>query len=101
MPERDALLAILQGDLALAGLMLVFAGFVISKAETYQTRGGDRYKYAGLASIIPISTAILSAWASVDAVGGNYWFAASLSFFKLVLVLTMAYILVAGWMLRP
>ena len=101
MPEKDVLLAILQSDLALAGLILVFAGFVISKADSYETARGDRYRYLGLSSILPIGAAILSAWACVDAVDGNYWFAANLPFFKLVLALMMVYILIAGWMLRP
>ena len=99
--DRDILLAILQSDLALSGLLLVFAGFLVSKSDSYNTRRGDRYRYAALASGVPIFTAIISAWACVDALGNWHWWGSSLWFFKAVLALTAAYIIASGWMLRP
>jgi hypothetical protein len=47
MPDREMILAILQSDIALAGLTLVFSGFLITKADSFGSRYGDRFKVDG------------------------------------------------------
>jgi uncharacterized membrane protein len=93
MAERDTLLAVLQSDLALAGLILVFSGFIMSKAETYDTRRGDKYRYLAAFGAIPIIMALASAWLCIDAIEGNQWNADhALPALKVVLSLTAMYV---------
>jgi hypothetical protein len=99
--EHDVVLAVIQSDLALAGLILVFAGFLIAKSDTYETKRGDKYRYLSLFSGIPIASAIASAWACVCVLEGWQSPVSILGSFKVVLGLTSAYILLAGWMLKP
>jgi hypothetical protein len=42
--ERETILAVLQSDIGIAALILVFAGFLLTKSETYQTKLGDKYR---------------------------------------------------------
>jgi hypothetical protein len=74
MAERDTILAVLQSDIALAGLVLIFAGFVVTKAESFSNVGrGDRYRWLALAALIPIVAALGSAWISMGAIEGGTW----------------------------
>jgi uncharacterized membrane protein len=94
MAERDTLLAVLQSDLALAGLILVFSGLIMSKAETYETKRGDKYRYLAAFGAVPIVVALASAWLCIDAIGGNQWNADhALSALRVVLSLTAVYVL--------
>ena len=66
--EHDTILAVLSSGIALAGLLLVFSGFLMSKAESFgSTVLGDKYKWLALASLVPILTAIALSWISTDA----------------------------------
>jgi hypothetical protein len=97
MADMDIILAVLSNDIAVAGLLLVFAGFVITKAESFQnvTRG-DRYRWLARAALLPIAAALVSAWISVDAVQGCSWCADQLlTSLKLVLALTGIYAIIA------
>jgi hypothetical protein len=38
MTEHDTILAILQSDIGIAALIVVFAGFLLTKSETFETR---------------------------------------------------------------
>jgi cytochrome bd-type quinol oxidase subunit 2 len=67
------MLAVLQGGIGLAGLLLVFSGFLVSKAEASQTRRGDKFKHLALASLVPILAALALSWMSVNALAGNGW----------------------------
>lgn len=49
MGDKEVVLAVLQSDIALAGLVLVFSGFVLSKADRFDTRYGDKYKWLAAA----------------------------------------------------
>jgi hypothetical protein len=66
-------LAVLQSGIALAGLLLIFSGFLISKAESYQSRRADIYKRIALATLFPIIAAIALSWISVWALEGSTW----------------------------
>jgi hypothetical protein len=98
MSDKEVILAVLGNDIAVAGLLLVFAGFVITKAESFQdvTRG-DRYRWLARASLVPIVAALVSAWFSIDAIQGCLWCADhSLTSLKLVLALTGIYAIIAA-----
>jgi hypothetical protein len=100
--DRDVLLAVMQTDLSLAGLVLVFTGFILSKGESFSSRRGDKYQYLALCSFVTIGLAMVSAWACLDALESKQWdFIHPLVLFKTVLVATGLYVLVSGWMLRP
>jgi hypothetical protein len=98
MAERDTILAVLQSDIGLVGLVLTFAGFVVAKAESFSNiERGDRYRYLALASLVPIVAALVSAWISMNAIEGGIWSANhSLYSLKLVLALTGVYAIIAA-----
>lgn len=73
MPAIDLALAILQTAVALAGLLLVFSGFLFSKAASFDTKRGDKFKLLAKCSLLPILTALALAWMSVEALTGSPW----------------------------
>jgi hypothetical protein len=98
MVEKDVILGVLGNDIAIAALLLVFAGFVIAKAESFQnvTRA-DRYRWLARCSLIPIVAALVSAWISIDGLQGCAWCSENaLPSLKLVLVLTGLYAIIAA-----
>jgi hypothetical protein len=55
MAEKDVILAILGSDIAVAGLILVFAGFLMTKADSFEgSRYGDKFNWLALGGLIPI-----------------------------------------------
>jgi hypothetical protein len=71
--EQDTILAVLQSSIGLAGLLLIFAGFLVTKAESYESRRGDKYKYLAISTLIPTLCAITLSWISIDALQGDKW----------------------------
>lgn len=97
MPDNGVLSAILGGDISLAGLVLVFSGFLFGKANEFSGRYGDRFKWLAVAGVVPALGALAAAWACADAIQGNQWAAAhAFCVLKVVLVLTGLYAIVAG-----
>jgi hypothetical protein len=71
---------------------LVFAGFLLAKAEGFETKRGDKFRIIALLALVPIGGAIISAWISIGAIEGSQWdLAHSLLSLKAVLVLTGIY----------
>jgi hypothetical protein len=94
--ERDTILAVLQSDIGIAALIVVFAGFLLTKSETYQTKRGDRYRVIALCSLLPIAACVVSIWISMDAIEGSVWCANhALLSLKLVLVFAGIYAIIA------
>jgi hypothetical protein len=65
--QLNTVLAILQAAIAMAGLLLVFVGFVYAKAGDYDSRRGDKFRLAAKLGIVPfllatISAAVCCAW---------------------------------------
>jgi hypothetical protein len=98
MAERDTLLAVVGGDVGIAGLILVFAGFVITKAESFAVvRKANAYRWIARLSLIPILASLGSAWLSIDAIEGCAWCGEySLYSLKIVLALTGTYAVVGA-----
>jgi hypothetical protein len=96
--ERDVILAVLGSDIGIAGLLLIFAGFVITKAESFTVvRKAFAYRWIARFSLVPIVAALASAWMSIDAVQGCSWCADySLCSLKIVLVLTGIYAIIGA-----
>jgi hypothetical protein len=73
LTDKDTILAVFQAGIALAGLLLVFSGFLVSKAATYETKRGDKYKRLAISTLIPVLGAMVLSWLSIDALEGNQW----------------------------
>jgi len=94
--EHDTILAVLQSDIGIAALIVVFAGFLLTKSETYSTRLGDKYRVIALFSLLPILVCVASIWISMDAIEGSIWcMNHSLWSLKLVLVFAGIYAIIA------
>jgi uncharacterized membrane protein len=98
MTDKDVILAVLGSDIAIAGLVLVFAGFLVTKADSFQgSRSGDKYNWLAVAGLIPILVSLVSAWMCIDAIQGGEWEAAhTLMTLKIVLALTGAYAIISA-----
>ncbi len=57
--------------MSLAGLLLVFVGFVYAHAETFETRRGDVYRYVAKAGLVPFLASLVCAWLCLDSLMGN------------------------------
>ncbi len=62
---KDILLAIFNASLTLAGLLLIFVGFVYSQAQSFSSQVADaithRYKNAAKLGVLPFAIAIVLA----------------------------------------
>lgn len=96
--ERDVILAALGSDIAVAGLVLVFAGFLATKAESFEgSRAGDKYSWLAVAGLIPIIVSLTAAWMCIDALQGGEWEAGhTLLMLKIVLALTGGYAIISA-----
>lgn len=92
------ILAALGSDIAIAGLVLVFAGFLVTKAESFEgSKYGDKYNWLAVAGLIPIVVSLVAAWMCVDALQGNTWEAEhTLLMLKMVLALTGTYAIISA-----
>ena len=96
MIERDAALAIFGGALALAGLLLVFIGFLLPGLNQYNATAADRIRWIARLGLIPLVACLLCAWMSVWAVQGGIWPGTHLwGVLKLTLVLTAIYAIIS------
>ena len=96
MAERDTILAVLQSDIGIAALILVFAGFLLTKGDSYQTKRGDKYRMTALLSLLPVLACVVSIWICMDGVEGSAWCAAhALWSLRLVLVMAGSYAIIA------
>jgi hypothetical protein len=90
LPEhREIVGIVLQTAVSLAGLLLVFVGFVYSRAESYATKRGDLYKNVARAGFIPFGLSLLCAWISLAYLeGGTSEYLMALVMFKVTLIAT-------------
>jgi uncharacterized membrane protein len=98
MAEKDVILAVLGSDIAIAGLVLVFAGFLITKAESFEgSKYGDKYNWLAVYGLVPIVVSLAAAWMCVDALQGAEWEAShTLPMLKIVLALTAGYAVISA-----
>jgi hypothetical protein len=73
MVEHDTILAVLSSGIALAGLLLVFTGFLFAKAESYQTKRGDKFRRLAMYGLAPVMASLWLSWMSLDALAGSQW----------------------------
>ena len=104
MADKDIALALLQAAIAIAGLVLVYSGFVAAKgAEKRGNLSGDKYLWLARAAVIPVVAALLCSGIGVRVLvpgGWGYSFAEThlILSFEIVLVLTAAYAIIAAFL---
>jgi hypothetical protein len=104
MADKDMALAILQATIAIAGLVLVYSGFLAAKAtEAHGNRSGDKFSLLARLGMIPVISALFCSGMGVRVllVGhwGNEWCASWLILaFEIVLALTAIYAIIAAFL---
>ncbi|MFY9752189.1 MAG: hypothetical protein WAJ92_06095 [Candidatus Acidiferrales bacterium] len=91
---KDIIIAVLGSGVGLAGILLVFIGFIYSHAETFAsvpTR--KKYRLVGRLGLIPFAFSLLSAWCSLRwlQASGPVAYCWSIRSFELCLILTFLY----------
>jgi hypothetical protein len=90
--ERDLLVAILETDVALAGLLLVFVGFVYSRGEELSSLRKAKFKNVARAGMIPFGLSLSCAWVCVSYLVGDAALArTAVTLFRLDLIVTAGY----------
>ena len=69
--EKDLVVAILDADVALAGLLLVFVGFVYSRGEALSGERGDRFQNVARLGVVPFGLSLWCAWLCVTYLSGD------------------------------
>jgi tryptophan-rich sensory protein len=69
---KDAAGVILQTSVGLAGLLLVFIGFVYSRGESFSSSvRADKFKNVARAGFFPFGLALLCGWVALNAMSGD------------------------------
>jgi hypothetical protein len=103
MANENIALAILQAAIALAGLMLVYSGFIFSKAASFadvrkQRRFTVLAKWAFVPTVSSIFCAFVGARALMPGHWGNIWALHWLiGVFELVLAISTVYAIIAAF----
>jgi hypothetical protein len=96
--ERETITAVLGSSVGLAGILLVFIGFVYSRVETFEQSDRVRkYRLVARLGALPFLLALISAWMCLkwlDAPSADLYVNAILAF-QACLILTGIYGIVA------
>lgn len=98
MEQKDVITAVFGAAMGLAGILLVFVGFVYSRAETFDTES-KRKKYGQVAKVgvipflLSLAAAAISLWWMLHPSSGAYMWA--LGSFSACMGLTALYGVVA------
>jgi len=93
--EHDTILAVLSSGIALAGLLLIFSGFLFSKSASFDSKRGDKFKGLAKLTLFPVLVSLALAWISATALEGNSWASLHLvTFLKVTLVITAIFAIV-------
>jgi hypothetical protein len=96
--EKDTILAAIGSAIGLAGLLLVFVGFIYTHGESFSNAATKRkYQRVAKAGIVPFSVALVSAWFCLRWLQwcGPTDYLLALLLFKVCLLLTFAYGIIA------
>lgn len=102
MAEKDTTLALLGAAIAIAGLVLVYSGFVLARAAGFSdVRKRKRYERIAKAGLIPVLAALWCALMAIRALRPGHWgaqWAANwiILTFEIVLALTGGYAIIAA-----
>jgi hypothetical protein len=89
--EKDAIVAILGAAVSLAGLLLVFVGFVYARGEAMASRRGERFKNVARSGIVPFLVSIWCSWLCVSYLMGD------LDLFRSAVLVFRADLIVTAW----
>lgn len=97
MANENISLGILQAAIALAGLLLIFVGFLLGKADQIDLKSKRTVvRILAVVGLIPFSAALVCAWQSVWSLQGAHGSAMTLFItLKIVLALTFCYAIMA------
>jgi hypothetical protein len=97
MADKDVALGILQAAIAIGGLLLVFIGFLLARGDREDlARVRRKIRLVAIAGLIPFVAALICSWQSIWAIQGASGSALYLfCTFKIVLVLTLIYAIMA------
>ena len=97
MADKDVALGILQAAIALGGLMLVFIGFLLGRADKEELKSTRvRIRNVAIVGLIPFVASLFCAWQSIWAVQGAITSQMNLFWtLKIVLGLTAIYAIMA------
>lgn len=97
MADKDSALAILQASIAIGGLLLVFIGFLLSRADQTDLKTRRRMiKGIAIGGLFPFAAALICSWQGVWVIQGAHTSSLYLFFtFKIVLALTGLYAIMA------
>ena len=76
MSDRDTILAVLQSEISLAGLLLVFVGFLLSKAADLESEYGKWPKRLAAATAGAALINLALSYTCIRALQGSVFFAA-------------------------
>jgi hypothetical protein len=89
--ENDTILAVLQSSIGLAGLLLVFVGFLLSRSAELGAKFGKTYQLLATATFAAVITNLVLSFTCILALRGNAFFAAhALQGLEASLVITAA-----------
>lgn len=97
-------LGLLQGAIAIAGLVLVYSGFLAARGDAGEgSRSADKYILAARLGIVPVVAALLCSGMGVRVLRGGHWgstFCASwlIVAFEILLAITGMYAIIAGFL---
>lgn len=98
MLSEGIILAVLSTGIGLAGLLLIFSGFLVSKAATFSTSRGDKYNRLAFSTIVPVLVALYLSWMSIDALEGDKWAQYHLlTVLKIEIILTALFSIIGLW----
>src|SRR6266853_4852433 len=92
--DKDTVIAYLGASVALAGLLLVFSGYVYSHSESFNVAARKKkYQWIAKAGLIPFAIALLAAWISVNWLENQFpeRYHLALILFKMSLISTLLY----------
>lgn len=97
MGNRDIALAVMSNGIAVAGLLLVFIGFLLGKADQIDlARKRNRVRFVAISGLIPFLASLACALISIWAIQGAAWSDHHLfTALKLEIALTAGYAIMA------
>jgi hypothetical protein len=73
VPDNNTILAVLQSEIGLAGLLLVFAGFLLTKTASVASQYKTRFTLISILTLLPFLADLGLAFLCVRILKGNPW----------------------------
>lgn len=94
--SKDIAIGLLGAIVAVAGLLLIFSGFLFTKAESFESLRGDKFRTIGKLGVIPLIASFATAWVCLMAVQDNPWAVTwGIMVFKIALAISALYSIIS------